>query len=317
MRFLPMITQIFLWGPSSPDCAEPARRTMRSRLLLQRRHCLLLVDEHQPRSPACRGWPPESRGYRDGTIKKYLIQPHRHALFPAPVPGCPQAGLLYRGRPSVRLVFYLLRASSPAGPMRAPWGSSCCRWCSPSCWLLPGSHDRHGRFLVPRNQLAAVRLHALHVLLLGHMFPIDMLPGFWGGLVKACRCNTWPTFRRPSSWQGHRLELFGLVDPAGLGGCFILASRWCWARASGTTAGSEAEPMTEPHLLSPVFLTFARNSLVRDMTYPEQLPHRDDLVGSPGVDEPGFYTLIFQYTPVLGSAPEGEISVLPLSATAC
>ena len=50
-----------------------------------------------------------------------------------------------------------------------------------------------------------------------------------------------------------------------------------------------------------VFLTFARNSLVRDMTF--RMNFLIDAVSSMGwvLINLGFYTLIFQYTPAIGA----------------
>ena len=39
----------------------------------------------------------------------------------------------------------------------------------------------------------------------GHMFPIDMLPGYLGHVGRcACRCSIWPIFRPPCSWARSR-----------------------------------------------------------------------------------------------------------------
>ena len=59
----------------------------------------------------------------------------------------------------------------------------------------------------------------------GHMFPLDMLAGAAIGRRSCdsrCRCNTWPTFRRPcflGKIQGAELWL-GLAIEAGLGRVF-------------------------------------------------------------------------------------------------
>ena len=54
-----------------------------------------------------------------------------------------------------------------------------------------------------------------------------------------------------------------------------------------------------------VLLTFARNSLVRDMTFRGNF--LIEAVTSMGwmLHEPGFYVLIFRYTPMIGAAPAG------------
>ena len=77
MRFLPIVTQIFLWGAVFASCDFSDRsEAVESRLYLRRLRRLLPADDGQPgvfqHAGAGLGIAAQ---IRDGEIKKFLIQP--------------------------------------------------------------------------------------------------------------------------------------------------------------------------------------------------------------------------------------------------
>ena len=62
MRFLPIVTQIFLWAAVFSGRSMVDHKSSHiAGYSLQRLHRLLSADHHRPgRFPACRGWPPAS-----------------------------------------------------------------------------------------------------------------------------------------------------------------------------------------------------------------------------------------------------------------
>ena len=146
----------------------------------------------------------------------------------------------------------------------------------------------------------------------GHMFPLDMLPGVWGTLVKQIPLQYLAYFpaavflgkvtgagvvlgpvRRNLAW----LVFFIIVSRI----TFRLGTRHYsgYGRMSeNSVAELYAVPMTN---YLRVFLTFARNSLVRDMTF--RTNFLIDTVTSVSwvLINLGFYVLIFHYTPAIGA----------------
>ena len=157
----------------------------------------------------------------------------------------------------------------------------------------------------------------------GHMFPIDMLPGVWRtDRATDRRCNTWPIFPRPCSWARSRGRTWSSgwrSKPAG--SCFSsLACRVAWrlgvtalqrlwrmnVRTSRRCVPDDCDladlrPASLP-TYPRVFLTFARNSLVRDMTFRCEFHHRMRVVAVLDADEPGLLRAdLSQYTPTIGA----------------
>ena len=161
-----------------------------------------------------------ARDIRDGTVKKYLIQPidmlgflllYRvaHKLVYYTVAAAPFA-----------LVFYLCRGYFPAGPTRSTLaGLPRLAGDVVPAGLLPGSHARHDRLLVPRGQFAAVRLHAVQLLLLRPHVSHRHAAGRLGQVVKhdpAAIPGLFPRGRVPGQDHGPELGL-GLWHAVRLG----------------------------------------------------------------------------------------------------
>ena len=162
-----------------------------------------------------------ARDIREGTVKKYLIQPIDMLGFLLLYADGPQAGLLRGGGGAVRAgVLTCAAAISPAGPTPATLAAFLASLVMSFLlgFFLEATMGMIGFWFLEVSSLVFVFM-LLSFFFSGHMFPLDMLPGVWGTVVKRCRCNTWPIFPRPCSGQDHGAELVrGLWIEAGLGG---------------------------------------------------------------------------------------------------
>ena len=138
----------------------------------------------------------------------------------------------------------------------------------------------------------------------GQMFPLDMLPGVWGQVVKrAAAAVPGLLSRRRVPGQDHRPGAgLGPVDRAGLGGGFwSIAPAGLPLRRAALQRLRRITRMSLRPAYFRVFLTFARNSLVRDMTFRGNF--LIETVTSLGwmLMNLAFYVLIFHYTPMIGA----------------
>ncbi len=186
MRFLPIVTQIFLWWAviSAMEAAGSGRQIVGySYHDIIAYYLLTMISRAFSSMPGLAGG--IARDIRDGTVKKYLIQPIDMLGFL----------LLYRAAhklvyytvaagPFV-LVFYLCRgyfAGWPDGPTLM----ACLASLLMSFLLgffLEATLGMLGFWLLEVNSLLFVYM-LLSFFFSGHMFPIDMLPGVWGTIVK-------------------------------------------------------------------------------------------------------------------------------------
>ena len=187
MRFLPIVTQIFLWG--AIFSALGSAGSGHSRIAgysydnFIAYYLLTMVSRAFSSMPGLASG--IARDIRDGTIKKYLIQPIDMIEFL----------LLYRLAHKLvyytvalvpfALVFYLCRGFFPGWPDATTM----------SAFLLSlGMSFLLGFFLEATIGMIGFWFLEVQSLLFvymlfsfffsGHMFPIDMLPGVWGHLVR-------------------------------------------------------------------------------------------------------------------------------------
>ncbi|NUQ62350.1 MAG: ABC-2 family transporter protein [Pirellulales bacterium] len=186
MRFMPMITQIFLWGAvfsglyvasgSRPQIAGYSYHDFIAYYLLT------MVSRAFSSMPGLASG--IARDVRDGTVKKYLIQPIDMLGFL----------LLYRiahklvyyvvAAGPFALVFYLLRDFFPGWP--DAWTVACFLASLVMSFLLgfylEATIGMLGFWFLEVSSLLFVYM-LFNFFFSGHMFPIDMLPGIWGDLV--------------------------------------------------------------------------------------------------------------------------------------
>jgi ABC-2 type transport system permease protein len=187
MRFLPIVTQIFLWGAvfsglyavteGRPEIAGYSYRDFIAYYLLT------MVSRAFSSMPRLASG--IARDIREGTIKKYLIQPIDMLSFL----------LLYRiahklvyyvvAAGPFALVFYLLRDFFPGWP--DGWTLACFFASLVMAFLLgfflEATIGMLGFWFLEVSSLLFVYM-LFNFFFSGHMFPIDILPGIWGELVK-------------------------------------------------------------------------------------------------------------------------------------
>ena len=187
MRFLPIVTQIFLWG--AVFSAVEASGAATSRIVgysyrdFIAYYLLTMVSRAFSSMPGLASG--IARDIRNGTVKKYLIQPIDMLTFL----------LLYRVAHKLvyyvvalvpfGLVFYLCRGyfeGWPDGTTMLAFTASLVM----SFFLgffLEATIGMLGFWFLEVSSLLFVYM-LFSFFFSGHMFPIDMLPGVWGVLVK-------------------------------------------------------------------------------------------------------------------------------------
>lgn len=192
MRFLPIITQIFLWKAvfsaiedslSNAGSSAPSSIAGYSYNDMIAYYLLTMVTRAFSSMPGLASG--IARDIRDGTIKKYLIQPidmlgflflYRlaHKLVYYGVAAAPFA-----------LVFYLCRGYFHGWP--DAWTLSCYVVSLVMSFLLgfllEATLGMIGFWFLEVSSLLFVYM-LFNFFFSGHMFPIDMLPGVWGTLVR-------------------------------------------------------------------------------------------------------------------------------------
>jgi len=187
MRFLPIVTQIFLWKAVFSAIDDPhsggnsiAGYSYQDMIAY---NLLTMITRAYSSMPGVASG--IARAIRDGTVKKYLIHPidmlgvrllYRlaHKLVYYGVAMAPFA-----------LVFYLCRGYFHGWP---DWWTLACYAASLIMsfllgFLLEATLGMIGFWFLEISSLLFVYM-LFNFFFSGHMFPIDMLPGVWGTLVK-------------------------------------------------------------------------------------------------------------------------------------
>jgi ABC-2 type transport system permease protein len=187
MRFLPIVTQIFLWGAvfaaiaASPGQKQSVAGYTKTSIIAY--YLLTMISRAFSSMPGLASG--ITRDIRDGTVKKYLIQPIDMVGFL----------LLYRVAHKLvyytvavapfALVFYLCRGFFPGWP---PPGVLAAYVASLLMAFLLGffleaTIGMIGFWFLEVSSLLFVYM-LFNFFFSGHMFPIDMLPPFWRQVVQ-------------------------------------------------------------------------------------------------------------------------------------
>jgi ABC-2 type transport system permease protein len=188
MRFLPIVTQIFMWYAifeaisHDPDAPTTIRGYSYSDMVAY--YLLTMVARAFSSMPGLASG--IARDIRDGTIKKYLIQP------------IDMLGFLFLGRVAHKLVYYAV-ATGPFAlvfflcrdyftggwPDAATLAAFCLSLAMAFLlgFLLEAVIGMIGFWFLEVSSLLFVYM-LFSFFFSGHMFPIDMLPGIWRTLVE-------------------------------------------------------------------------------------------------------------------------------------
>ncbi len=186
MRFLPIVTQIFLWAAvfsaigSTSDGSQIAGYSYRDFIAY---YLLTMVSRAFSSMPGLATG--IARDIRDGTVKKYLIQPIDMVSFL----------LLYRTAHKLvyytvaavpfGLVFYVCRGYFPGWPDAVTLLAFVASLVMSFLlgFFLEATLGMIGFWFLEVSSLLFVYM-LFNFFFSGHMFPIDMLPGIWGQLVR-------------------------------------------------------------------------------------------------------------------------------------
>jgi len=233
MRFLPIVTQVFLWGAvfSAVGAGGSGTTTIvgyRYQDMIAY-YLLVMVSRAFSSMPGLASG--IARDIRDGTIKKYLIQPIDMIEFL----------LLYRLAHKLvyylvaigpfALVFFLCRGYFPGWP---PGEQMLAYVASLVMAFLLGFFLEATIGMIAFWFLEVSSLLFVYMLFnfffSGHMFPIDMLPGFWRRLVELIPLQYLAYFPAAvflGKVTGPEL-VRGLAVQLGWVVCFVVLSRLAW-----------------------------------------------------------------------------------------
>jgi ABC-2 type transport system permease protein len=187
MRFLPLVTQVFLWGAIFQAVDGQTGRSTVAGYTYDEMIAYFLLTQISRAFSSMPGLASTiALQIRNGEIKKYLIQP------------VDLVGFLLLGRMAHKLVYYVVAA----GPFALVF--FVCRgffpgWPAPIVLLafiaslilsfllgffLEATLGMLGFWFLEVSSLLFVYM-LFSFFFSGHMFPIDMLPGFWATLVRA------------------------------------------------------------------------------------------------------------------------------------
>ena len=240
-----------------------------------------------------------ARDIREGTVKKYLIQPIdmlgfllltrvAHKLVYYAVAAAPFA-----------LVFYLCRGYFPGWPDATTMVAFLCSLVMSFLlgFFLEATIGMIGFWFLEISSLVFVFM-LFTFFFSGHMFPLDMLPGVVGPGGEAGAVAISGLFPRRSvlgKVTGAALA-WGLAVELGWVVFFFIAARSCFTWACASTAASEDDALSQRPAYFRVFLVFARNSLVRDMTFRSNFIIEAVTSIAWMMMNLAFYVLIYSYT---------------------
>jgi ABC-2 type transport system permease protein len=186
MRFLPIVTQIFLWAAvfsaigSTASGSKIAGYSYRDFIAY---YLLTMISRAFSSMPGLATG--IARDIRDGTVKKYLIQPidmlgflllyrMAHKLVYYLVAAAPFA-----------LVFYLCRGFFPGWPDAVTLAAFLASLVMSFFlgFFLEATLGMIGFWFLEVTSMLFVYM-LFNFFFSGHMFPLDMLPGIWGTIVK-------------------------------------------------------------------------------------------------------------------------------------
>lgn len=230
MRFLPIVTQIFLWGAvfSAVKATGSASRDIAGYTYddFIAYYLLTMISRAFSSMPGLASG--IARDIRTGTIKKYLIQP------------IDMLGFLLLYRIAHKLVYYVV-AAVPFAVVFYVLRDRFPGWPDPMTLLafvaslvlsfllgffMEATIGMIGFWFLEVSSLLFVYM-LFTFFLSGHMFPIDMLPGVWGGLVRMVPLQYLAYFPAAvflGKVAGPKLA-WGLAIQAAWVLCFVITSR--------------------------------------------------------------------------------------------
>jgi ABC-2 type transport system permease protein len=226
LRFLPMVTTILLWeaiyaGAGQMQLSGFNRREMIAYLLLV--HISRMFSSMPGLAPGI------ARDIREGTLKKYLLQPIDMIAYLVSYRAAHKVAYIATSALPYGLLFFVCRGYFDGFP--DPW-----TFVGYLVALVLGfvigfffeaAIGMVGFWFLEVTSFLYV-VNTLNFFVSGQMFPLDLLPPFWAGLLKALPLQYMAYFPATiflGKVTGQRLVI-GLLIEAAWSLVFILLSRW-------------------------------------------------------------------------------------------
>jgi ABC-2 type transport system permease protein len=233
LRFLPMVTTILLWHAvykgAEADEAEPVRLAGYS--LNEMIAYLLLVHISRMFSSMPGLAPGITRDIREGTLKKYLLQPIDMIAYLVSYRAAHKVAYIVTSSLPYALLFFLCRNYFDRFP---DWKTLGVYVLSLLLGFLVGfffeaSIGMVGFWFLEVTSFLYI-VNTVNFFVSGHMFPLDLLPSFWATLLRALPFQYLAYF--PAAvFLGHikGIDLaLGLLGEAAWALFFIVLSRWLY-----------------------------------------------------------------------------------------
>ncbi len=182
MRFLPIVTQIFLWGAvfQAANPSGPGEKTVAGYSYPEviAYYMLTMISRAFSSMPGLASG--IARDIRMGTVKKYLIQPIDMLGFLLLYRAAHKAVYYLVAAVPFAIVFYLLRDYFPRLPGAATWLAFLASLAMSFLlgFFLEATLGMIGFWFLEVSSLLFVYM-LFNFFFSGHMFPINMLPGAW------------------------------------------------------------------------------------------------------------------------------------------
>jgi ABC-2 type transport system permease protein len=187
MRFLPIVTQIFLWAAvfSAVEAASgsPEMIAGYSYKAMVGYYLLTMVTRAFSSMPGLASG--IARDIRDGTVKKFLIQPVDMVEFLLVTRIAHKLVYYVVAAAPFALVFWVCRQYLPGWPEPQVFAAYLASLAMAFLlgFFLEATLGMIGFWFLEVTSLMFVYM-LLNFFFSGHMFPIDMLPGIWGDVVR-------------------------------------------------------------------------------------------------------------------------------------
>lgn len=236
LRFLPMLTTILLWQAIYAGSTQSAGKTTLSGFTYEEMIAyLLLVNITRMFSsmPGLAGG--IARDIREGTLKKYLLQPIDMIWYLVAYRLAHKVSYIVSAFVPYAILFYLCRRYFVGLVPTDPW-----TWLAYAASLLmaflvgfffEASVGMVGFWFLEVTSLLYIVM-TLNFFISGHMLPLDLLPPFWAGLLKSLPFQYmayFPAVVFLGKIQGPAL-VSGLILQAVWACAFILLARWLYRR---------------------------------------------------------------------------------------
>ncbi len=236
LRFLPMLTTILLWQAIYAGSARTGGKAQLSGFTYEEMIAyLLLVNITRMFSSMPNLAGGIARDIREGTLKKYLLQPIDMIWYLVAYRLAHKVSYIVSAFVPYAVLFYLCRRYFVGLVPSDPW-----TWLAYGASLVmaflvgfffEASVGMVGFWFLEVTSLLYIVM-TLNFFISGHMLPLDLLPPFWAGLLKTLPFQYmayFPAVVFLGKIQGQAL-VFGLILQAVWSGFFILLARWLYRR---------------------------------------------------------------------------------------